>query len=207
MSQIQDTLYFAYGSNLSSTQMKMRCPVSVPVGLGHLPGWTWIINQRGYANVVQDLAATAAAEEEADPMTILDAEAHDHASVPTEPAPGVYGVLYTLPPADEVVLDVCEAVPTDEEMETPGFVPKAYEKVMLNVEVIKASEGLLPPETSEKQVPALVYVDYHRIEADRPKDEYVGRMNQGIDEARRDWGLPEWYIEKVMRPFIKPKTS
>ncbi|KAK7914313.1 hypothetical protein PG985_012016 [Apiospora marii] len=189
MDQIQDTkltLYFAYGSNLSSTQMKARCPTAVPVGLGHLPGWTWLINKRGYANIVQNPA-----DDQADPQS-----AHDHhSSVPKDSSatPGVYGVLYTLQPADEAELDVCEGVPT------------AYEKATLNVEVVK-SHGLLP-EANGKQLPALVYVDYPRVEADRPKDEYIGRMNRGIDEARRDWGLPEWYIEKVMRPFIQSETS
>ncbi|ORY57244.1 Butirosin biosynthesis, BtrG-like protein [Pseudomassariella vexata] len=74
-------LYFAYGSNLSSTQMHRRCPDSLPVGLGHLPGWKWIINERGYANIVK----------------LSDK--------------GVYGVLYDLHPADERTLDMCEGVP------------------------------------------------------------------------------------------------
>ncbi|KAK8072041.1 hypothetical protein PG996_005389 [Apiospora saccharicola] len=186
-------LYFAYGSNLSSTQMKARCPSAVPVGLGHLPGWTWIINQRGYANIVQKSSSPAAT------ATATAGAAATATSTATEmEGAGVYGVLYTLPPIDEAALDRCEHVPT------------AYEKATLDVEVV-AARGAADGEANEytqfeqTQLPALVYVDYHRVEADRPKAEYIARMNRGIDEARRDYGLPEWYITNVMRPFIKPK--
>ncbi|KAK8009008.1 AIG2 family protein [Apiospora marii] len=196
MDQIQDTkltLYFAYGSNLSSTQMKARCPTAVPVGLGYLPDWTWLINKRGYANIVQNPADDQANSK---PSADVTANTHDHHSVPKDSsAPGVYGVVYTLQPADEAELDVCEGVPT------------AYQKATLNVAVLDGTHGLPLPDTNENQWPTLVYVDHHRVEADRPKDEYVRRMNRGIDEARRDWGLPEWYIEKVMRPFIRSETS
>ncbi|KAK8121976.1 hypothetical protein PG984_010646 [Apiospora sp. TS-2023a] len=180
-------LYFAYGSNLSSTQMKARCPSAVPVGLGHLPGWTWIINQRGYANIVQESSSPAATATAGAAATATETE-----------AAGVYGVLYTLPPIDEAELDRCEGVPT------------AYEKATLDVEVVTAhdpSSGEANEYTQfeQTQLPTLVYVDYQRVEADRPKAEYVARMNRGIDEARRDYGLPEWYITNVMRPFIKAK--
>lgn len=83
-SSTQPRYYFAYGSNLSPTQMALRCPSSEPVGLAHLPGYAFIINARRYANVVPEDAAAA---------------------------PGVYGVLYDLHPDDEAVLDRCEGVP------------------------------------------------------------------------------------------------
>lgn len=80
-----EVLYFAYGSNMSTAQMRQRCPLSTPVGLGLLEGWMWIINERGYANMVV---------------------ARDGA----EPG-GVYGLLYLLPPPDEERLDAHEGVP------------------------------------------------------------------------------------------------
>lgn len=85
----QEVIYFAYGSNLSTDQMFRRCPSSVPVGLGILSGWRWIINSRGYANIVRvdDKDAEAAAEAR------------------------VYGLLYLLPPDDEAALDGYEGVP------------------------------------------------------------------------------------------------
>ncbi len=45
--------YLAYGSNMSLKQMKRRCPQHMVVGQGILRGYRWIINSRGYANVIQ----------------------------------------------------------------------------------------------------------------------------------------------------------
>lgn len=80
-----EVLYFAYGSNLSTEQMRQRCPYSTPVGLAYLSGWRWLINERGFANVVQT-------------------------NDPDEQQ-GVYGLLYLLPPQDEELLDAHEGVP------------------------------------------------------------------------------------------------
>jgi gamma-glutamylcyclotransferase (GGCT)/AIG2-like uncharacterized protein YtfP len=46
-------LYFAYGSNLSLSQMNFRCPSNSKIGIGVLEGFRWIISKRGYANVVK----------------------------------------------------------------------------------------------------------------------------------------------------------
>ena len=53
MSKITDSLYFAYGSNLSFAQMDSRCPENIKLGIGILHGYRWIISSRGYANVVK----------------------------------------------------------------------------------------------------------------------------------------------------------
>ena len=153
-------LYFAYGSNLSPTQMANRCPNSKPIALAHLPGWKWLINGRGYANIVLEGSAVG---------------------------PGVYGVLYDLDPADEMRLDGFEGVPI------------AYEKCYLEgTRIENGNEN--PPRRSEIQV--LAYVDFKRVSPSIPKNEYVDRMNRGIEEAVRDWGLPKVYVDEVMRPFI-----
>jgi gamma-glutamylcyclotransferase len=52
-SHISSTLYFAYGSNLSPTQMSSRCPSSLCHSFGVLKGYKWVIGPRGYANVVR----------------------------------------------------------------------------------------------------------------------------------------------------------
>ncbi|KAI5864914.1 hypothetical protein GGS23DRAFT_619616 [Durotheca rogersii] len=81
-------LYFAYGSNLSATQMRERCPRSAAVGLARLLGqWTWVINERGFANVVAARAAGG------------------------DGAWGVLGVLYRLDARDAAALDASEGVP------------------------------------------------------------------------------------------------
>lgn len=73
-------LYFAYGSNMDSKQMLVRCPLSRKLGQASLPGWRWIIASDGYANVVP--AATDV----------------------------VQGVLFELADADEATLDLFEEV-------------------------------------------------------------------------------------------------
>ena len=82
------TLYFAYGSNLSLLQMAQRCPSSTYVGVAILRGWKWIINARGYANLI----ATATTE-------------------PNTSDNIIYGLVYELPPQDESLLDGYEGVP------------------------------------------------------------------------------------------------
>ncbi|KAJ7745009.1 Butirosin biosynthesis, BtrG-like protein [Mycena maculata] len=75
------TLYFGYGSNLWKHQMAFRCPENKFVGTARLPDWRWIINKRGYANVVPSKGDQ------------------------------VWAFLYELSPSDEVNLDGYEGVP------------------------------------------------------------------------------------------------
>lgn len=46
--------YFAYGSNMSASQMARRCPGAVADGLVTIPGWRFVINRRGVATLVRD---------------------------------------------------------------------------------------------------------------------------------------------------------
>ncbi|KAH9995002.1 hypothetical protein F4779DRAFT_200492 [Xylariaceae sp. FL0662B] len=187
----QEVLYFAYGSNLSTTQMHQRCPQSVPVGLAHLAGWNWIINERGYANIVQDAPSTA----------------EQQGTGTSAPDNGVYGLLYRLHPDDEAALDAVEGVPW------------AYEKRFLDVDLVggdgdsEVGTGKETPGEEQGEEggkggkkklvrQALAYVDFRRVEPGAPKDEYVVRMNRGIREAVEKWQFPEAYVEKVMRPFL-----
>lgn len=76
------TTYFGYGSNLWKHQMSQRCPTSDYLGTAKLSGFRWIINQRGYANVVE-----------------------------TDKTDEVWGLVYNLRPKDERRLDLNEGVP------------------------------------------------------------------------------------------------
>jgi gamma-glutamylcyclotransferase len=201
----REILYFAYGSNLSSSQMLKRCPNSTPVGLGYLSGWEWFVNTRGYANVRLEQVDSSGedtergdergdAEEESKGKgkgkdveeTMKDADG-DFESL------GVYGVLYLLPPEDEKLLDRYEGVPW------------AYEKTILDVEIVQESQSSESNGSYQPQmVQALVYIDYKRTEDGPPKEEYIKRMNLGIEEAVEEWELPDWYIDGVMRTFIPP---
>ncbi|KAJ3522631.1 hypothetical protein NMY22_g11809 [Coprinellus aureogranulatus] len=75
------TLYFGYGSNLWIDQMNRRCPESKLVGIGLLKDWKWIINNRGYANII------------------------------LSPTDIVYGLVYEISATDEASLDRSEGVP------------------------------------------------------------------------------------------------
>lgn len=167
-----EVLYFAYGSNLSTEQMRSRCPLSTAIGLGFLPSWRWIINERGFANVVSP-AHPSFAQSPADAA-----------------AGGVYGLLYLLPPRDEESLDVFEGV------------PGAYGKVQCQVRWVRDGDGKPVPGGGET-VTALVYVDERRAGAGTPRQEYVGRMERGIEDAVRNWGLDEEYANRVMRKWWK----
>ena len=47
----QTQYYFGYGSNLSKEQMAIRCPESKYYASGTLSGYSWLINERGYASI------------------------------------------------------------------------------------------------------------------------------------------------------------
>lgn len=75
------SLYFGYGSNLWLAQMEKRCPSSIYLGVALLRGWRWIINTRGYANIIPS------------------------------PDDLVYGLVYEINAKDEANLDINEGVP------------------------------------------------------------------------------------------------
>ena len=90
LSETFPRLYLAYGSNLSLTQMRSRCPSAIYVGVAMLEGWRWLIGERGYANIVP-IAPSSAPDEESRHV--------------------VYGLVYTLTTEDEARLDTYEGVP------------------------------------------------------------------------------------------------
>lgn len=179
----QSRLYFAYGSNLSTTQMADRCPDAKPKHLGWIGGWSFIINQRGFANIVPD----------------ADFDTNDGTG--RQQSPGVFGVLYEISGDDGESLDVYEGV------------PHAYEKLELVVSIRHRGgggpeqqlEGGWTGEDETLERVALVYVDRKRTRPSAPRPEYVRRMNRGIREASTSDSfapLPGWYVKEVMRPFI-----
>ena len=129
-SEPHETTYFGYGSNLWKQQMKQRCPTSEFLGIARLNGYQWIINDRGYANVV----------EVSDTKKAKDCEA--------------WGLVFRLQPSDEDRLDLNEGVPesyTKEDIST-GFWPtgkdwtidKAEKKDMLVYIDRKRTEADVP---------------------------------------------------------------
>ena len=200
-------VYFAYGSNLSLTQMTFRCPGSTMIGIALLRDWTWIINTRGYANVIQNPSSTSEptslpSSSKAQPPSVAPTEASlsTTASKPqnndpfsaSSSADHVFGLLYLLSPNDEKLLDGFEGV------------PEAYGKEILSVEFWAADsvpeggeKGFLDRKQKAKKVNALVYVDRKQLEVGEPKEEYIGRIARGIKEAGEK-GFPVEWARRVM---------
>jgi gamma-glutamylcyclotransferase (GGCT)/AIG2-like uncharacterized protein YtfP len=74
------TLYFAYGSNMDRTGMRLRCPAARALGTAALDGWRLLVMRDGYVSVVPRAGAC------------------------------VHGVLWQLGPNDLAALDAYEAV-------------------------------------------------------------------------------------------------
>ncbi|KAG9026309.1 hypothetical protein FRB95_009006 [Tulasnella sp. JGI-2019a] len=175
MSSTKKTIYFGYGSNLWLQQMQLRCPDSTYLGIGRLPSYRWMVNRRGYANVVQMEASSASSSSSSE---------NDHE---------VYGLVFSLTPSDEARLDINEGVPYayDKEMLRVRFWPSWSSDVWVDV----ADMG----RSYEREM--LVYVNRETVEDAKPKNEYIYRMNLGIKDAVK-LGVPKDYVKQVMRKFI-----
>ncbi|KAI9663009.1 MAG: hypothetical protein M1821_008056 [Bathelium mastoideum] len=167
--------YFGYGSNLWQHQMSLRCPRSTYLGIARLKDYRWIINARGYANVVEipkEEKSTGAHEKDV-----------------------VWGLVYGLTGDDEKRLDGNEGVPdsyTKEVMSVEFWDERGKKGDEKAIDVLKK------PEPRD----VLVYIDRKRTSGDyKPKSEYVHRMNMGIADALKE-GVPEAYVHKVLRKWI-----
>jgi len=161
--KMSPTVYFGYGSNLWKEQMSLRCPSSILMGVGRLSGYRWMINDRGYANVV----------------------------LSSRPGAEVYGLIYSLTHDDERGLDRNEGVPF------------AYTKEVLPVDFWPSKDDSRPLDVMEEaeQREMLVYIDHKRTEDDRPKEEYIHRINMGIKDGVLE-GIPQDYMDRQLRQFI-----
>lgn len=178
MANKNTTIYFGYGSNLWRHQMQQRCPHSEYLGVARLNNYTWLINERGYANVVE--------------ISHHQPNSDETGSYENE----VWGLVYSLQPSDEKRLDRNEGVPF------------AYTKELLSCDFWPGDDKTGPANiTAEPEWKGmLVYINRDQVEPSRPKEEYVYRMNMGIRDAIKE-GVPRGYVEKVMRRFIPERTD
>lgn len=81
--------------------------------------------------------------------------------------------------------------------------PRAYTKEDLKVDFWPVQNDGKVPDTQRKakQVDMLVYINRKMTVPDKPKKEYIYRMNMGIKDAVKE-GMPKAYVDKVMRRFI-----
>lgn len=214
------TFYFAYGSNLSTTQMSGRCShsptTSLPVAIARLDSHAWIICTRGYANVVRLPSPSAPPSSPASS---------------TDPTTVVYGLLYNMSPDDEASLDLYEGhddIRNPEPEENPDAATRGerpylqgawdYNKHYLPVTVTKwlrdpAEYGLSvpgwdadadggPPQQEPAKVRVMVYVDELRTEKGEINTQYIGRMNRAIRESVA-LGLPQDWVDAVLRRDVE----
>jgi len=168
--------------------MNQRCPDSMLVGIGRLPNWHWIINQRRYANVV---------------------EVRDGNPEPLDPRfPDSWGLVYDVSQEDIKRLDENEGVEwgsydrvslkvdfwrkdnIDQELHNHG--QEAISGGMDDVDIF----NLKPT-----KIEMYVYVNPRRTDVGKPYQEYIVRMNNGIRDAL-PLGLPKNYTETILRHFI-----
>lgn len=202
-------LYFAYGSNLSFTQMRMRCRhnpdlSSRPVAIARLDHWRWLICQAGYANVVPPAGLRVGPQiDEGDAVPVSGEE------------DTVFGVLYEMDEADETLLDGYEGVdvqapPSRQAEKVPVAVrPKEQARGSYNKWYVPATVVQWLDEEQRRrwengpQTTTLVYVDEENVRVDQPKAEYIPRMNRAMTEAE-SIGFPKKWVDEVMRNFIPP---
>ncbi|KAI1115643.1 hypothetical protein F5Y14DRAFT_409812 [Nemania sp. NC0429] len=135
---------------------------------------------------------------------------------------GVYGLVYRLHPDDEECLDICEGVgfayeremlevtwaetPNLNLVQDPSSVTSEIELDLESERSTKRDEAQHDEEDrvriSGRKFQALVYVDFDRVTPSTPWEEYVDRMNVGIEEALETWRLPISYVDDVIRPFV-----
>lgn len=107
----------------------------------------------------------------------------------------MYGLVYELTLSDEDRLDLNEGVPF------------AYTKEMIAIDLWESKDG----KKVDVSFPAmkkdvLVYIDRKRVVDDDPMEEYIYRMNRGIEDAV-DAGIPLAYVQKVIRSFIPERAK
>ncbi|KAI9925680.1 hypothetical protein ASPWEDRAFT_29503 [Aspergillus wentii DTO 134E9] len=200
-------LYFAYGSNLSFTQMKIRCTYNPalsanPVAIARLDQWRWLICEAGYANVIPP-ASLRVGKQDTDGEKVPVSGDDD----------AIYGVLYEMAPEDELLLDGYEDV------DHKAGPAKSGGKVPVSIRPTEQGEGdynkwYLPATVTEwldegqrgrrgdvSEQTVLVYVDEERVQVGLPREEYVPRMNRAIREAE-ELGFPKDWADEVMWKYI-----
>jgi gamma-glutamylcyclotransferase len=183
----QPRLYFAYGSDLTLTQMHLRCPNSGFFGLGFLRGYRWIISERGHANIIKAVVTIPQG-------TDYERDSGKGEASEDREAMGVYGILYALSEEDEEKLDAYKGI------------PHSYIKYFLSVEAYSppflqsdiSSYVHLPVfpglPTEEITIEALAYMDQEQQGEGSCSAEYAARMNRAIQEAVSK-GMKKSYAE------------
>ncbi|KKY20949.1 putative aig2 family protein [Phaeomoniella chlamydospora] len=220
---MQETLYFAYGSNLSLTQMGKRCPESRLIGRGRLYGYVWQINERGFANVVKSVDSTKFVDGLCYLLNPIDVGRLDRSEgVPTAYQKRLLQVsLHGVQPtwAGRKVVDITSnRTPTPwrpvdtltsvvfgpaNTQKTNRSGPRASEtdKVVTRCYSDSALQGNTGRSGGQPAL-ALVYLSEKNRKPGYPWDEYIDRMRLGIEEAVQV-GMAREPMERSATPYLQ----
>lgn len=179
------TVYFAYGSNLSLAQMAKRCPESRYLGLGLLPNFKWQINTRGYANVC-----------------ISEGDS-------------VEGLCFLLSQKDEKRLDFNEGFPTAFQKQSFKVEVSAATASIAGRRVREVIDKILQPFSESQHqhsttgipkyhsdtyesINAFLYINWLNTEDGMPRTEYISRISSGVEDAKV-LGVPGQYFVKYFK--------
>lgn len=217
--------YFAYGSNLSPTQMRLRCEYDPsqsarPLAIARIDRWRWLICERGYANVIPPVEWRVGRQASHGDIVPLFSSSSAGMEAKKEKERGeddvVFGVLYEMTAEDELLLDGYEGVdysappsqydaiidtrirPREQE---DGSYNKWYVPARVTKWLHRDSHDAAEEEKQKDDVTVLLYVDEKRLTPAAPKFEYIARMNRAIAESV-ELGMPKTWVESVIRPAI-----
>lgn len=109
----------------------------------------------------------------------------------------VWGMVYALTESDEARLDKNEGVPH-------AHTKEIHEIDFWSIDTGKGEAHIDISAVPEKRS-MLLYIDQEGTTDDKPREEYIYRMNMGIVNALKV-GIPCSYVAKVLRRFI-PESS
>lgn len=225
-------LYFAYGSNMSLTQMAGRCPSSTFEGKGRLLGYRWQINERGVGNIIEsrdEYVEGVVYNIDRDNKRQLDrnegvgkgyyrAEKLGIRFTPLKHHGSKTGYVAkkletkTVPKQQEIEQDR-SGKPSDDQGKEEGsdsVVPQG-QKSALDVDPPAGGASESATEDHAEDVKALVYISTEYKTDGKIRTEYIPRMEKAIIDAQR-LGLSPHFLKQVddcihSSPHSPPRQS
>lgn len=209
-------MYFAYGSNLSYSQMMLRCTCNPdksakPVAIARLDGWRWLISEEGYANIIPPKALRVGLQEaEGEKVHVTGKE------------DAVFGILYDMTPKDESLLDAYEGVDNDAPDASPdgkvdrkirpkeqgnGCYNKWYVPAVVTKWLDSSEESRRAAQSKESTntQTVLVYLDELHVLEGPPKNEYIARMDRAMRQSV-PLGFPRDWARNAMGSFFSSEV-
>ncbi|RSL45893.1 hypothetical protein CEP54_014077 [Fusarium duplospermum] len=200
-----DVLYFAYGSNLHVAQMAKRCPSSVFIGTGTLPGYRWQINERGVANVVP--ADGSSVEGLVYLVNARDVRALDRSE-------GVARKLYQKHML-EIVLQrhrQYSSFTSSRLSQVLAEAPNSSDEATAQPSDSDSGGRDGPPSQRQQRayrpldVKALVYVSENYANDGSIREEYIARMQNAVANAST-LGVSQSFLDKYIVPHLQPNEK